>query len=245
MNTTGYVLRFTLIMTTLVAVVLAGMFYATEPIAKTAEAVFNKRAILSAVDTHLPKMQEEMADQEVLQVFENKFEQRVIDMDGNLVDGVKAENVDMAQEEKKQMDDRLLPFYVYTDAEGSKYFILSVRGSGLWDKIWGNIALESDLTTIAGASFDHKGETPGLGAEIKDNPAFAAQFIGKKIYDEDGDYTSVEVVKGEAKNQRNEVDGISGATITCNGVSDMLYKGIKNYEPYLDKIETNKQTGMK
>jgi Na+-transporting NADH:ubiquinone oxidoreductase subunit C len=244
-NTTGYVLRFTLIMTTLVAVVLAGMFYATEPIAKTAEAVFNKRAILSAVDTHLPKKQEEMADQEVLQVFETKFEQRVIDMEGNLVDGVKAESVDMAQEEKKPMDDRLLPFYVYTDEAGTKYFILSVRGSGLWDKIWGNIALESDLTTIAGASFDHKGETPGLGAEIKDNPAFAAQFIGKKIYDEDGDYTSVEVVKGEAKNQRNEVDGISGATITCNGVSDMLYKGIKNYEPYLDKIETNKQTGMK
>ena len=245
MNTTGYVLRFTLIMTTLVAVVLAGMFYATEPIAKTAEAVFNKRAILSAVDTHLPKKQEEMADAEVLDVFQNKFEQRVIDMEGNLVDGVKAENVDMAQEEKKPVDDRLLPFYIYTDADGNQYYIMSIRGSGLWDKIWGNIALEGDLTTVAGASFDHKGETPGLGAEIKDNPAFAAQFIGKKIYDEDGDYTSVEVVKGEARNPRNEVDGISGATITCNGVSDMLYKGIKNYEPYLEKLEGNKQTGMK
>lgn len=244
MNTTGYVLRFTLIMTTLVALVLAGMFYATEPIAKTAEAVFNKRAVLSAVDNHLPKKQAEMADQEVLDVFSEKFEQRVINMEGNLVEGVMAENVEMAQEEKKPVEDRLLPFYIYTDEDGNQYYILSVRGSGLWDKIWGNIALEQDMTTIAGASFDHKGETPGLGAEIKDNPAFAAQFIGKKIYSEDGTYTSVEVVKGEAKDPRNEVDGISGATITCNGVTDMLYSGIKKYEPYLNKIE-NKQTGMK
>jgi Na+-transporting NADH:ubiquinone oxidoreductase subunit C len=231
-------------MTTLVALVLAGMFYATEPIAKTAEAVFNKRAVLSAVDNHLPKKQAEMADQEVLDVFSEKFEQRVINMEGNLVEGVMAENVEMAQEEKKPVEDRLLPFYIYTDEDGNQYYILSVRGSGLWDKIWGNIALEQDMTTIAGASFDHKGETPGLGAEIKDNPAFAAQFIGKKIYSEDGTYTSVEVVKGEAKDPRNEVDGISGATITCNGVTDMLYSGIKKYEPYLNKIE-NKQTGMK
>jgi Na+-transporting NADH:ubiquinone oxidoreductase subunit C len=232
-------------MTCLVAVVLAGMFYATEPIAKTAEAVFNKRAILSAINTHLPKPQEEMTDQEVLELFENKMEQRVVDMDGNLVEDKTAEKVDMAQEEKKPVEDRLLPFYIYTDAEGNPYYILSVRGSGLWDKIWGNISLESDLRTIAGASFDHKGETPGLGAEIKDNPAFAAQFIGKTIYDKDGDYTAVSVVKGAIKEPNHQVDGISGATITGNGVNEMLWRGIKYYEPYLDKLENKNQTGMK
>src|SRR5690606_7287922 len=119
--------------------------------------------------------------------------------------------------------------YVYAGDDGKKFFILSVRGSGLWDEIWGNVALEEDLRTLAGASFDHKGETPGLGAEIKDNPAFSAQFLGKTIYDQTGEFTSVTVRKGGAKDPANEVDGISGATITCNGVTEMLDRGIQYY----------------
>ena len=77
-----------------------------------------------------------------------------------------------------------------------KFILVSVRGSGLWDEIWGSIALEDDFNTITGATFDHKGETPGLGAEIKDNPKFPSQFVGKKIYDENGEYVSVQVKKG-------------------------------------------------
>lgn len=232
-------------MTFISALILAGMFYATEPIAKTSEAVFNKRAILAAVKTYLPKKLDEMSDQEVLALFEEKMDQRVLNMKGELVDGIKAEKVDMAQEKKKPVEDRLLPFYVYAGDDGKKFYILSVRGSGLWDEIWGNVALEEDLRTLAGASFDHKGETPGLGAEIKDNPAFSAQFLGKTIYDQTGEFTSVTVRKGGAKDPANEVDGISGATITCNGVTEMLDRGIQYYQPYLDKLKTDKQTGMK
>jgi len=120
-----------------------------------------------------------------------------------------------------------------------KYYIISVRGNGLWDEIWGNIAIEDDLRTIAGTAFDHKGETPGLGGEIKDDPSFSAQFIGKKIIDDSGNYTSIVVRKGGARNPSFEVDGISGATITCDGVSEMLYRGIKYYEPYFNSIEEN------
>jgi len=89
---------------------------------------------------------------------------------------------------------------------------------------------------VVGASFDHAGETPGLGAEIKDNPSFAKQFGGKKIY-RDGEYVSVGVIKGGAKNIAYEVDGISGATVTANGVGEMLYRGIKYYEPYFGKVK--------
>jgi len=138
---------------------------------------------------------------------------------------------------KKDEADRVLPLFVYTKKDGSKYYILSAAGKGLWDVIWGCVALEDDLKTIAGVSFDHKAETPGLGAEIKDNKAWVAQFAGKKIYDESGTYTSVYVRKGGAKDMNYEVDGISGATITANGVSEMLNRGLKYYEPYLSGIK--------
>jgi len=116
---------------------------------------------------------------------------------------------------------------------------VTVRGSGLWDEIWGNIGLKDDLETVVGASFDHAGETPGLGAEIKDNSSWVRQFQDKKIYDESGNYTSVVVRKGGARNPTYEVDGISGATVTADGVSDMLYSGIQYYLPYLKTLSTN------
>jgi Na+-transporting NADH:ubiquinone oxidoreductase subunit C len=148
----------------------------------------------------------------------------------------RAEDIDMAKEKKLPEAQRLLPLFIFDD-NGEKYYIVTVRGSGLWDEIWGNIAVEDDFTTIAGVAFDHKAETPGLGAEIKDNPAFPRQFQGKKIYKEDGTYTSVVVRKGGAVHDRYEVDGISGATITGNGVAEMLYRGIRYYEPYFESLK--------
>ncbi|MCB0597465.1 MAG: NADH:ubiquinone reductase (Na(+)-transporting) subunit C, partial [Phaeodactylibacter sp.] len=136
--------------------------------------------------------------------------------------------------------ERRLPLYIY-EHNGEKFYILSVRGNGLWDEIWGNIALKSDGNTIAGAAFDHKGETPGLGAEIKDNPSFPAQFEGKKIY-EDGQFVSVKVRKGGAKNKEHEVDAISGATVTSDGVTEMLYRGIEYYQPFLKEVRQSGNT---
>ena len=86
-------------------------------------------------------------------------------------------------------------------------------------------------------SYDHKQETPGLGAEIKDNAEFKKQFIGKKFYTESGEFKSVLVRKGGAKDPVYEVDGISGATITADGVSEMLERGIKAYESYFNTLK--------
>lgn len=240
MNNNTYVLIFILILTATVAIVLTGLREATKEGAARNEDIFNKRAILSAIQTKLDKPVKDMSDEEVTQIFEADMDQLVLDMNGNVVSDKKAEEINMAVERKKPEADRLLPLYVYK-ANGSKTYILSVRGNGLWDEIWGNIALESDLNTIAGAAFDHKGETPGLGAEIKDNPKFSEQFKGKKIYD-GGEYVSVDVVKGGAKpDAQHAVDGISGATVTADGVAEMMYRGIKYYEPYLSKV---KQSSM-
>jgi Na+-transporting NADH:ubiquinone oxidoreductase subunit C len=222
-------------MTTLAAVFLSGMLYVTEPTALKAEAVFNKRAILAAVESKLPKPLKEMSDQEVLDLFESQVEQQVVNMKGELVQGQLAEKIKLEQEKKKPESERRFPLFIYKDSSGNAYYIFAVRGSGLWDEIWGSVAVESDMNTIAGVSFDHKGETPGLGAEIKDNPGFPAQFVNKKLYNASGELVAVNVRKGGIVDVNHDVDAISGATITGNGVTEMMQRGLKYYEPYIKK----------
>ena len=178
---------------------------------------------------------QDITDDQVVEIFKTRVTQTTLGTDGEEKEGaMMAEKVDMAKEKKKDVSERVLPLFVY-EFEGSKFYIVSVRGKGLWDEIWGNIALESDLNTIAGASFDHKGETPGLGAEIKDNPTFADNFIGTKLFKDDK-FVSVKVRKGGAQDEDYEVDGISGATVTSDGVSAMLYDGINLYLPYFESV---------
>jgi len=239
MERTGYIVLFTLAMTVLVALTLSFLFYGTKDQVAINEDVFNKRAVLAAINSHLDTKVDDLSDEAVLGIFDKRIDQVVLDMDGDVLDGVKAEKVDMAKEKKKPEADRQLPLFVYKGDNGNTFYILSVRGNGLWDEIWGCVALEKDLTTVVGASFDHKGETPGLGAEIKDNPAFSRQFKGTKIFDADGNFTSINVRKGGAKDRTHEVDGISGATVTADGVGEMLYRGIKYYQPYFNKIKSS------
>lgn len=246
MESTKSIVLFIAIMTGLVAVGLTGLRQSTKTIAETNEDVFNKRAILKSVQDYLEKPVSDYEDQEVLNIFSGGIKQYVLDMGGNVIEegeGV-ADEIDMAKESKKPEEERMLPLYVYENDKGT-FYILSVRGRGLWDAIWGTVALKEDLVTVAGASFDHAGETPGLGAEIKDNPAFSAQFGDKKIYSYNGEYTAVIVRKGGARNPEYEVDGISGATVTADGVTEMLQRGIKYYEPYLKTLRPKDAIGMK
>ena len=141
----------------------------------------------------------------------------------------------MKQEEKKPLEERLYPLFVYT-GDGEKFYLTTVRGNGLWDKIWGTIAFKSDFNTIAGVSFDHVTETAGLGAEIKDNPAWKRLFEGKQIYDDAGEYVSISVVKS-IKKPMHQVDAIAGATITSNGVTEMMERGLKVYLPYFESLK--------
>lgn len=241
MHSTGYVIRFIVIITAVSALVLASLSTTFKERHARNEAIFNKRAILTAVEGPLGKRVSSLTDQDIQDVFDNQVTQIALNMQGEPVGedvviahgykGGKAEHIDMAKERKRSEQDRILPLFIF-EQEGKKFYIVNVRGNGLWDEIWGNIALEEDFTTVAGVSFDHKAETPGLGAEIKDNPAFPAQFEGKKIYRDNGEYTSIVVRKGKAQDKTFEVDGISGATITVNGVTEMLYRGIQYYAPY-------------
>ncbi|HRW22050.1 MAG TPA: NADH:ubiquinone reductase (Na(+)-transporting) subunit C, partial [Bacteroidales bacterium] len=113
-------------------------------------------------------------------------------------------------------------------------YIIPLSGKGLWGPIWGYIALNEDMTTVFGATFSHKSETPGLGAEIETD-WYQQKFSEKKIFDENGDFVSIKVVKGGAPPDNiHGVDAISGGTITSNGLEDMLFDCLKLYEPYLN-----------
>ena len=113
----------------------------------------------------------------------------------------------------------------------------------MWGPIWGFIALESDMNTIHGASFGHKSETPGLGAEIN-TEAFQQQFVGKKILDASMNFVSVKVKKGgAAPDDLHGVDAVSGGTITSNGVTEMLHRTLGSYMPYFK--ENAKQDQVK
>jgi Na+-transporting NADH:ubiquinone oxidoreductase subunit C len=172
----------------------------------------------------------------------------IVDSEGTIVDsyteGVmqesKAFEIDLKKElyKKSKSEKFALPLYV-VEKEGVKTYVIPMRGSGLWGPVYGNMALAEDLNTIVGVTFDHDGETPGLGAEIT-TPMFTKQFIGKKIFDEQGNFTSIKVVKGGAKTlpqpqQIHAVDAISGGTITSNGVADMIKNVVESYEPYIKK----------
>jgi len=117
-----------------------------------------------------------------------------------------------------------------------KYFVIPVMGKGLWAGVWGYIGLQADGRTISGAAFDHKSETPGLGAEISKD-FFSVQFVGKTIVDTTGNYTPVKVVKPGTVVPGPYVDGISGGTFTSVGVDEMMKRTLVVYHKFFQNEE--------
>lgn len=137
----------------------------------------------------------------------------------------------------KNGETRKLPLFV-GDKDGSKFYIIPMRGKGLWDAIWGFVALD-DKMVVQGVYFDHAAETPGLGANIKQR-YFMDDFSGESIL-AGTKYAGIAVAKGnnDPLNQikdDNEVDALAGATITGNGVSAMISESVNMYKDYLETI---------
>ncbi|WP_339754484.1 Na(+)-translocating NADH-quinone reductase subunit C [uncultured Winogradskyella sp.] len=134
---------------------------------------------------------------------------------------------------------RRLPLLI-GEKDGIKYYIAPIRGKGLWDAIWGYVALDENMVVL-GAFFDHKGETPGLGANINQR-FFMDDFIGEYLFDESNNFKGINVSKSNAdpKNmdkKDNEVDAIAGATITGDGVSAMIKSELRLYLPYFENLK--------
>lgn len=161
-------------------------------------------------------------------------ESYVINSKGEKVDGVDAFTVVLKNEQAKPLEQQYLPVFHAIPDDGQKLIIIPVEGKGLWGPIFGYVSLQSDMNTIYGVTFDHKGETPGLGAEINTTP-FESMFNGKKIYEADK-FVSIGVLKGGAKDgDPHNVDAISGGTITSKGLEKMLLDCIVKYDGFLVK----------
>lgn len=137
---------------------------------------------------------------------------------------------------KQGLNDQVkLPVYIF-NANGRTLHVVPCYGAGLWGPIWGYIALEEDMNTIASAVFDHKGETPGLGAEIA-SPKFYGQFVQKQIFKGD-EFVSIAVVKGgAAEGDLNGVDAISGGTITSQALEKTIATWLNCYRPYFETVK--------
>jgi len=158
----------------------------------------------------------------------------VLNSKGETVEGIIAFDVALNIELKKPLDQQYLPVFRATPDDGEQVIIIPVEGKGLWGPVWGYVSLRSDMNTIYGVTFDHKGETPGLGAEINTTP-FESMFNGKKLFESEK-FVSVGVLKGGAKDDDlHNVDAISGGTITSKGLERMLSDCLIKYSDYLLK----------
>ena len=163
-------------------------------------------------------------------------------IDSKIISGkdlnAEAFNVDIKKEFRDKnisVSDRNYPLYI-CEKDGDKYYIIPVVGTGLWGPIWGFIALESDFKTIYGANFDHKSETPGLGAEIK-YASYSDQYTGETISDTTGSFQPIIVVKdGSGSGINSRVDGITGGTITSKGVEEMTTRTLEVYVNYFKSL---------
>ena len=155
---------------------------------------------------------------------------------GAIDQNVNAFEIELNKELKKPTQEQRFPIYE-ANVEGEKFYIIPLRGAGLWNAIWGYIALKDDKNTIKGAVFDHVGETAGLGAEITQQ-WFQNRFLGEKVFDNQGNLVGINVSKTnndpkDLDKDDHEVDAISGATITGDGVTNMIIERLTHYLPYL------------
>ncbi len=185
-----------------------------------------KKNILLSLELYNPD--KKLSSEEIEKVYGEKVAEKVLNPDGAEVQGKTIDEAFASAD--------LFPMFYRRD-NGS--FALPVKGMGLWNIIEGYIALQKDGKTVAGVTFYEQKETAGLGAEIQTD-WFQSSFKGKSIVDQQGKIVSVTVVKGKVADTKsvrpeNAVDGISGATLTCKGVNELLLRGLKTYKPYLDK----------
>jgi len=232
-NKNSYTFLFASLMVLVVALLLSVSYVQLKPFQDRNIELEKKQNILSSVGVNISREEaDDVYDKYII-------EEVVVDNQGEKVLGYSAFDIDLAKEIKKSSEDQLLPLFV-SEMNDKKQYIIPLRGKGLWGPIWGFISLESDLNRVFGAVFDHKAETPGLGAEINQD-FFQLPFKGKEIF-KDNTLMSIKVVKGGAsKDDLYSVDGISGGTITSDGVTDMLYERLSMYSAYLNKMKKSNE----
>jgi len=170
----------------------------------------------------------------------------VVNLQGEVLEESKeqalAYALDIARQMAQDPEDRRLPVFI-AEVNGQRKYIFALRGRGLWGPIWGYIALNDDMNTIFGAFFGHAAETPGLGSQIAEDD-FQNEFIGKSIMNARNELVSVAVVRaGTRVADRDQVDALTGGTITSRAVGTMLFESLSQYENFLQLQQRNLTKG--
>jgi Na+-transporting NADH:ubiquinone oxidoreductase subunit C len=233
LKSTRYTFIFAVIVCVISAVLLSSFSEGLRPKQEMNAEMEVKKNILKAVVLKEP-LNPKTTHEEIHKAYESQIEEVVIDKDGNVVEGKKPADI------KDQKD--LYPLYIYKEGGQVVAYAFPIVGQGLWSTLYGYLALEADATTIRGITFYKHGETPGLGGEIEKD-WFQKNFKGKKIWSQtENRLTPTAVVKGRAVDHYKDekidyhVDGITAATITGNGVTEMMEKWIKIYDAYFGKV---------
>lgn len=234
-----YIFSFSIVLVVLVGAILAGLAVFLKPYQTQNIENEKKQSILQAIQVQVSR-------EEATVAFDTYVQKQVVLNGASEEIGNNAFGIDIGQEYKNIKDpkQRSYPLYI-CEKDAKTFYVIPLIGTGLWGPIWGFVALESDGKTVYGANFDHKTETPGLGAEITES-FFQKQFVNKKIADDQGNYTSIQVIKpGSVDLDEHKVDGITGGTLTSVGVAEMLERILKVYYIYLQKYQQQEDAPLK
>ncbi|MFV0506250.1 MAG: NADH:ubiquinone reductase (Na(+)-transporting) subunit C [Bacteroidales bacterium] len=231
-NKNSYIFTYATIIVLIVAATLATLYLVLKPYQDANVKTEKQQNILGAANLMVGK-----ADAET--TFNGKIKAYLVNNKGDakVFEGAKASEseafkVDMKKLKAQAEAEQQLPLFILVADDGSSKYIIPLYGTGLWGPIWGYISLDSDMQTIEGAVFDHKGETPGLGAEIAE-ASFQKHFKGKKLFDAEASFKAFTIAKqGEKAEEQYKVDGITGGTLTSKGLQNMINNCIALYEPY-------------
>jgi len=227
-NSNKYTFIFSVVMVVIVATLLTVIAVGLQPFQKRNVELEKKKNILAALNIESTSDNvEKLYDEYILENY-------AINVEGDKIDGADAFNIDLKKELKKSESEQQWPVYVAKADNGESKYIFPLYGKGLWGPIWGYIAMNDDLTQIFGVYFDHKSETPGLGAEISTSE-FQVLFKDKQIFDDNDEFVSIDIIKIDASENKHAVDAISGGTITSYGVRDMLSTCLSAYLKFIEK----------
>lgn len=230
-NKNSYIIIYSAILVVVVAFLLAFVYSALKPQQDINVALDKKKQILASLNIR------DLSDADAAAKYTEVLEcDAIIDTNATVINkGEKGGENAGFKLNSADLKEGKLAVYV-CNVDGEKKYVIPVYGMGLWGSIWGYIALNADKNTIYGAYFDHQGETAGLGAEIKDSKAWQDLFKGKKIFSADGAAVAIAVKKAsDVKNPASEVDAVTGATLTSDGVSLMLQECFSKYVTFLKK----------
>ena len=221
-NSNVYTVIYTTIVVVIVAAVLAFVSQKLGPMQAANEKAETISQILTAAQFGEKDHWQEIGNAETIKFFEENVEGETA-----LCSTAELKALNYKVKAGEVLSD--LPVYRFKNGIS----VIPVYGAGLWGAIWGYIALEADLQTIAGAYFDHESETPGLGGKIKDDPSFRAQFSGKKVIYSESEAPFAIVKGGAPEGKENAVDAITGATMTSKGLGEAVAKWLEAYKPVL------------